>query len=146
MAYNASILLCASALIDDLVESGSFSRTEVSACDYGVLNTCSGCAIIVEPTSSPIEPAAYGTSFYGWGLLIRAFIRDRHTATETKTAVWDMYQAIAGAVANGSNLDNRADRRPQLISLDHPTDVYYTFGQGPDWIPVTGVIRVFEEG
>ena len=39
----------ASALVDDIVESGSFLRTQVSACDYGVIEKTAR-AIISRPS------------------------------------------------------------------------------------------------
>jgi hypothetical protein len=37
------------ALIDDIVDSGSFLRTQVSACDFGILDSMPACALTIRP-------------------------------------------------------------------------------------------------
>ena len=137
-----TIKAAASALIDDLVDSGSFLRTQVSACDYGVLEG-NACAIVVQPESSTLEEHVYGALERVWGLRAECFIRDTGDVQATLTAVWDIHDAVDGAIASGSNL-NTATRRARARAFTRAPDTFVEF-QGNDYLPVYVLIEVREE-
>jgi len=143
MAVEASIKTCASALIDDLVESGSFLRSQISACDYGVLGSAT-CSIVVQPLTSTTSWATWNTLDFIWGLRLECYIRDTNNPIEVLTMVWDMHDAILGAIMAGSNL-NTLHRKARPVSFERPPDTFAEYG-GHDFVPVYITVAVEEEG
>ena len=137
-----TILAAACAFVDELVESGSFLRTQVSACDYGVL-IGNACAVVVQPTTSTADEYAYGQIQRTWRLRAECYIRDTGDVVETMSRVWHMHDAIDGAISGGSTL-NTATRLARATLFDRPPDVFAEFG-GNDYIPVFVTVEVQEE-
>lgn len=139
-----TIKAAASAIIDDLIESGSFLRRQVSACDYGVLDNTSGCAIVLQPGHSTFEVIAYGGVMENlWGIVAECYVRDTGIVTQTLTRTWDIIDAVEGAISGGSNA-NSGDLRTQVTTISRTRDLFVEFG-GNDFIPVYVTIQVAED-
>jgi hypothetical protein len=141
-----TIKSAASALIDDLVASGSFLRNQVSACDYGMLGrpAAAGCAIMIQPNLSTRNLIAYGGVFESfWGITAECYIKDTSDTVETLTRVWDMHDAVACAIDGGTNT-NTADRTARVTSFNRPRNVFVELG-GNDFVPVFINIEVRED-
>ena len=137
-----TILAAACAFVDELVESGSFLRTQVSACDYGVL-IGNACAVVVQPGVSTVGEYAMGQLQRTWRLRAECYIRDTGDVVETMSRVWHMHDAIDGAISSGSTLQTR-HRQARATTFDRPADVFAEFG-GNDYIPVFVTVEVQEE-
>jgi hypothetical protein len=134
----------ASAIIDDLVDSGSFLRTQVSACDYGILDRTTGCAVIVRPSNSSFELVGYGGGRIDtWGFAAEGFIRETGDVVETLTRVLDMQDALLGAISNGSNA-NCASVSTVVRSMGHNPNVFFEAG-GNAFLMVTAQITSTED-
>ena len=138
-------LASASAIIDDLVESGSFLRTQVSACDYGILNKTTGCAVILRPSTATFVPhAAYGGgSIDTWGFIAECYIRHMKDPEVSLKNVIQMYDVIKTAVSSGSNA-NTIILTTKVNSISHNPNVFFTAG-GADFLLVTANITSMED-
>jgi len=142
-----TILQAASALVDDLVASGSFSRSQVSACDYGVIDTSrAACAVILQPAQSSFTQIGYGgVSLDDWGITAECFIKVTGNSIETMSKCWHIIDAVKGAVNSGT-ITNCAS----LGRSAWATGATKSFGQvfslhGHDIIPVFINILVRED-
>jgi len=139
-----TIKAAGNAIINDLVESGSFLRRQVSMNDYGVLDNTSGCAIVLQPGNSTFEVIAYGGVTRDlWGLVAECYVRDTGIVTETLTRTWDIIDAVMGAVSGGSN-GNSGDMTSKVSTITKPRDTFVEFG-GNDFIPIYVTIVVQED-
>ena len=139
-----TIKAAGSAIIDDLVDSGSFLRRQVSMFDYGVLDNTSGCAIVLQPSNSTFEIIGYGGVTQDlWGIVAECYVRDTGIVSETLTRVWDIIDAVKGAVSGGLN-GNSGDRTTKVSTITRTSNVFVEFG-GNDFIPVYVTISVQED-
>lgn len=131
------------ALVDGLVESGSFLRTQVSACDFGILDTMPASAVTVRPGLSSFTVIGYGgVTEDAWGLLVQGWIRDAGVVTETLTRVIEMHDALKGAISG--SVTNSASLVSRVASISHSPDVVWNFG-GPDYFLVTANVIARED-
>jgi hypothetical protein len=110
----------ASDVVDYLVDSGSFLRTQISACDYGLLDTAGGCVVIVRPgLSSSHEQIGFGGVFEDtWRFRVTGYIRFDGDVIETMTRVMDMHDALKAGVVSGSG----ASIMTRAVSIEHNPD------------------------
>jgi hypothetical protein len=112
-----TIKTAASAIVDDLVDSGSFLRTQVSACDFGVLDNMSTCAVTVEPNLSTFRYIGYGgVREDSWGFMVTGWVRDMGDVEGTLGRMYDMHDALIGAV-NGGSIANCASLYTRVESI-----------------------------
>lgn len=139
-----TILAAASALIDDLVDSGSFHRTQVSACDYGILDTSgAGCVVILQPGQSTFEMIGFGGPTWDmWGIVAECYIRMTGHSVPTLTKVWQIHDVIKACVA-GSNVNTGA-RMAEVTGMNRPQNTFFEIG-GHDFLPVFVNIKVSED-
>jgi len=138
-----TIKSAASALVDDIVEAGSFSRTQVSACDYGVIEK-TACALVIQPGESTFTVHSYGAVYEdAWGLRIEGFLQDTGKVPDTVAALYDFLDAIRGSVVGGSNL-NTATRIGTLVSINYNPDVAWDYG-GLEYLRVIAIMAVRED-
>lgn len=143
---ETTIKNCASLIIDDLVASGSFLRTQVSACDYAILETSAAtCAIVVQPLTSTARPLAFGTQEYAWGFRLECYVKDTGRVPDTLTRVYDIHDAVAAAIMTGACLHNDAGRDARVTSFSRPPDSFVEFN-GHDYLPVYISVTVTDEG
>lgn len=123
-----TIKTAACAIIDDLVDSGSFLRTQVSACDFGLLDAGPTCVVILRPGLSTFESVAYGGVLENtWGLIAQGWIKDTGSVTEDLGRVWDMHDALLGAISGGSNA-NGPTLLTRVVSMSHDPNSLFVFG------------------
>jgi len=137
-----TIVAAACAFVDEMVESGSFLRTQVSACDYGVL-IGNACAIVVQPGTSTVDEYALGQLQRTWRMRAECYVRDTGDVVETMARVWHMHDAVDGAISSGSTLQT-PHRMARATTFDRPPDVFAEFG-GNDYIPIFVTVEVQEE-
>lgn len=139
-----TLVMATCAIIDDLVDSGSFLRTQVSACDYGILDSMPACAITLRPGLSPISYIAYGSvAEITWGLLAQGWIKDTGSVTETLGRIITIHDSLRGAIVGGS-IANCASLTTRVVSISHSPDIVWNFG-GPDYFLVTANVTARED-
>jgi len=140
-----TIKAAASAIIDDLVDSGSFLRTQVSACDFGILDGGGGCAVIVRPGISSMNYIGFGgVSEDTWGFLVHGYVNDTGNVVETMTRVLDMHDALKGAINGGSNANN-SQYTTRVVSTNHNPDATWVSLGGREFLLVTANVTTRED-
>jgi len=141
-----TIKAAASAIIDDLVDSGSFLRTQVSACDYGILDTAgAGCAVVVRPGISTMSYVGFGgVSEDTWGFLAQGFVVETGDVVQTMTRVLEMHDALKGAIVAGSNANN-SQYTTRVVSINHNPDATWLSLGGREYLLVTANITTRED-
>lgn len=93
----------ASALVDDFVRSGSFLRNQVSACDYGIIDTSqAGCIVVLQPAQSSFTTVGYGgAQLADRGVVAECYIKVDAHVTDVMTKVWQIHDSVLGAVRTG---------------------------------------------
>ena len=135
----------ASAIIDDLVESGSFLRGQVSACDYGVLDTGGGCAVVVRPGNSSLEVIGYGgIELNTWGFTVQGYIKDQGNVVQLLTGVYDMHDALREAINTGTCANNTL-MTTKVNGFLHNPDVSFISPGGQDFALVTATVTTRED-
>jgi hypothetical protein len=135
----------ASAIVDDIVDSGSFLRTQVSACDFGVIDTGGACCVVVRPGfSSSHEYIGYGgVSEDSWRFRVMGYIKFSGDVADTMGKVLDMHDALKGAV-NGGSRANCASLTTRVNSIEHNPDEMLEIG-GMFYSQVTANVTARED-
>ena len=139
-------LASASALVDAFVESGSFLRPQVSACDFGVIDVGGGaCGIIIHPGVTSVNAAlGYGgVSLDRWGYVVNGFIRLTQNPVVDLGRVYQMHDVIKTVLAGASKVNNVA-RTILDFSLSFDPNVTWSLG-GADWLLVRATVSVEED-
>jgi len=130
--------------IQDLLDSGYWKASEISACDYSILDTCNTCAIMVGPGNGTWDIQAYGGDIGGdFELEAEGYIREAEDPREAKKRVWEFIRDFYTAITGGSNLTADPNRMAWPASYDAPKHVTVMFG-GHSFIPVNCTVRVQE--
>ncbi len=139
-----TMLTATCALVDQFVEAGSFLRTEVSACDFGILDAGPTSAITIRPAVSSFNRIGYGgLSENVWGFSVRGWVRDKGSVTELLENVVHMHDAIRGTIAAGSMV-NCASLTTWVTSMTHNQDVFWNVG-GNDFLYVEATVQARED-
>jgi hypothetical protein len=138
-------LATACAIVDELVDSGSFLRTQVSACDFGIMDTAPACAVTVRPAVSTFNTlAGYGhVSIDTWGYSVRGWVKDTGNVVQTLANVYHMQDALRGALTGGS-IANCASLSTRVTSMTHNQENFYDFG-GNDYLLVDAAVQATED-
>jgi hypothetical protein len=142
-----TLLAATCALVDDIVDSGSFLRTEVSACDFGVLGETAACAVTVRPGVSSFNYIGYGgVTECTWGLTVSGWVEDTGNVTETLANVIHMHDALRAAIVAivGGSRANCASLTTRVTAMSHNPDVVYNYG-GPDFLLVNAMVTARED-
>lgn len=138
-----TIFTAACALVDTFVESGSFLRTEVSACDYGILDNIETSGIIIRPGVSTFESPFGYAAHSSWGFGVEGYVRDEGDVVETMSRALQMHDVLYGALVTGS-LANTQTLTTTIKSITHnPLDSWFTPG-GTAFLMVTANTEVKE--
>ncbi len=140
-----TIIKAASALIDDLVASGSFLANQVSACDYGVIDSSqAACVVILQPGQSTFDPiGGGGVTWDRWGITAECYIKVGGDTIDAMTKTWQIQDVVKMAVNGGTNV-NCASRCAWVTSINKPFNQFYNL-HGHDVIPVFVSIVVQED-
>lgn len=140
-----TIKIAASAIVDDLVLSGSFGAGQVSACDYGILDTGGGCAVIVRPSNSTVEIIGYGgVELNTWGFTVKGYIKFEGDPAEFLGRVFDMHDALREAINTGT-CANTDLMTTKVQSFQHNADVSFESPGGLDFSLVTAMVTTRED-
>jgi hypothetical protein len=138
-----TMMTAACALIDDLVDSGSFLRTQVSACDYGILDQMPACAVTLRPGLSTFDSEGFGHFFADhWGWSVEGWVQDSGDVEQTLKSIITMHDSLRGAIVAGS-ITNTNTRAAHVTSITHNPQSVWNFG-GPDYFLVTATVQVSE--
>ena len=121
-----SAITAACCLIDALVDSGSFLRTQVSACDFGIMNNAPACAVIVRPSVSNFS---YDYGYNGrrtWGWNVLGWIQGTADPEDILRRIITMHDSLYGALTGGS-IANCASLTTRVRSISH------------DWTTITQI-------
>lgn len=139
-----TILGAACALFDDIVESGSFLRTQVSACDFGILNDSPTCAVTIRPANSTFNYIGYGgVAEQTWGFSVRGWVKDTADVPKMLEDVYHMHDALYSAINSGSNANNQ-QYTTRVVSFVHNQDNIWNFGS-TDYHLVEATVTVRED-
>lgn len=132
------------ALVDQFVEAGSFLRTEVSACDMGILDTGPASAITIRPAVSSFTRIGYGgLSENVWGFSVRGWVQDMGNVVDLLANVVHIHDAIRETIAAGSMV-NCASLTTWVTSMTHNQDTFWNFG-GHDYLIVEATVQARED-
>lgn len=139
-----TLLAATCALIDDIVDSGSFLRTQVSACDFGILDSMPACAVTIRPSQSSMEYIGYGSvSDIRWGLNVEGWVKHTGDVEQTLANVIHIHDALRAAIIGGSRA-NCGSLTTWVDSMRHNSNEAFTFG-GPDYLLVTANVTARED-
>jgi len=140
-----TIVQAASALIDDLVASGSFLRNQVSACDYGIIDTSqAACIVVLQPAQSTFELITYGGGTWdSWGIVAECYMKDTGDMEADLARVWHIHDSVKGAV-NAGSITNCASRLAYVVGMNRPRNQFVGLG-GHEVMPVYISIVVKED-
>lgn len=139
-----TMLKATCAIVDQFVESGSFLRTEISACDFGILDSGPTSAITVRPSVSSFTRIGYGgLSEDVWGFSVRGWVQDTGNVPKMLADVIHMHDAIKTTIAGGSMV-NCASLSTWVVSMSHSQDNFWNFG-GHDYLIVEATVQSRED-
>lgn len=125
-----------------LVGASAFDADNVSRDDYGILETSSGCALIVLPGGADIEALTYSLWQATWHIEIEGYIMDRGTPQETLPQVWTLMDEVVAAVKADQSLNSSACSAV-VSNVERPQDVF-TEVAGRVWLPVFFTVDALE--
>jgi len=139
-----TILAAACKLVDEIVDSGSFNRTEVSACDFGIMGLAPTCAVTIRPSNSSFRRIGYGSvGEQLWGFSVRGWVQDQGNVAELLANVYHMHDALYSSV-NGGSIVNNEQYTTWIETFSHNQDNLWNFG-GPDYQLVEAHVVVKED-
>lgn len=140
-----TIISATCAIGDELVDSGSFLRTQVSACgDMHILDGAPACAVTVHPGLSRHTRIGYGgVRLSEWGFAVRGWIKYRGNVEEALRNVSTMHDSLVGALVGGS-IANCASLDTWVNTTSFDPDHAWNFG-GPDYLLVTANVTAKED-
>ena len=139
-----TILAAACRLVDEIVDSGSFARTEVSACDFGIMGLAPTCAITIRPSNSSFSRVGYGgVGEQRWGFSVRGWVKDAGDVKKLLTDVYHMHDAMYSSI-NGGSIANTDIYTTWVETIGHNQDNIWNFG-GPDYQLVEAHVVVRED-
>lgn len=140
-----SMVKAASCIIDDFVESGSFYRAQVSACDFGIMENQPACAIVLRPSSTTLNRIGYSrTTEANWGFTALCFVKD--TVGDVEKVLGDiiqMHDSVEGAIRTGC-FATTGSLNTKVNSITHNWNDVYNFGS-VDYFLVTAAIVASED-
>ena len=134
-----TMVKAACCIIDDLVESGSFLRTQVSASDFGIMDNMPACAIVLRPSQTTLNRVAYGNiPEIFWGFQALCYLQDTGDVEETLGNIIQIHDSFERAIRSGC-FANCGSLTTWVNGLSHNWNDIYNFG-GPDYFLVTAAV------
>ena len=131
-------------IIEDLIASGSWADGEVSACDYGVLDSGCLCPIVAQPGNSTGAFSTYGWTEYDWGIRLECYIKEMPDIEATLMRVWRIHDVVASAIHSGTNV-NDAYRKAVCRAFQRAPNTFVLSDSGQPYLPVIINVGVREE-
>jgi hypothetical protein len=131
-------------LYTTLTACGPWSGCEVSTCDFGGLESNSGCCITFLPDGQseiiPLSDGTFNSRHYtrAWRIGGTLWIRDNGTATVVLNKLWQSYDDLYNTLSKDDSLNGAA-------AESHVAIIANKFGQfvrigGQQWKPVNFVV------
>ncbi len=123
-------------LVSLLTACGPFAASEISTCDFGIMETVSACAIVIMPgKTSTIEPEALNTPgryyYRRWQMTGRMYIKYREDVKTMYGLVWQAHDDLYNTISKDDSLQGQA-QEAHLNYISHDPDVFANSGGG-DW-------------
>jgi len=121
-------------LIATLKAASAFDVTNVSGSDYGLLETSTACALIIQPASFGVDEKTYGRTWgVTWNIDIECYVRDMGNPEQTLANVWTVSDQIIAAVKADESLNSSACQAI-VRTGNRPRDTFVEAG-GVVWLP-----------
>ena len=101
-------------LVTTIVDFGKWSGTEVSACDFGIMDSSASCVLLQPGPGTAIVAATYGTNtvrdkIRNWNIDGFVFIKDPGDATALRSNIWTAVDDIYNSVNSDDTLNGTSD-------------------------------------
>ena len=124
-------------LVTTIVGYGKYSSAEVSACDFGIMNTSASCVVLQPGAGTIITPISYGTGTIRsktklWSITGKVFVKDVGNAKTMLGNLWTACDDIYESVNSDDTLNTSCDAA-RITSISRPSmDTFVTDGN-IDW-------------
>ena len=139
-----SLALIRAGIYTTITSCGPWAGSEVSTCDFGGLESNSGCCITFMPDgTSPIEPNSFGTLnkrnyTRSWHIGGKLWIRDTGTPAVVLNKLWQSYDDIYNTFAKDDSLNGTA-QESHVTVIANQFGLFHKMG-GQLWKPVDFII------
>lgn len=95
-----------------LTACGPYSACDVSACDFGILDTIPGaCAVMFMPGTSTFTPLAIGTQpsrwdNRGWGITGQVWVKEINDPVTFNGRIWQAHDDLYNTIQKDNSLNN----------------------------------------
>jgi len=123
-------------LITVLTAASAFDASQVSGCDYGILETSDSCAIMVMPVGIASEPITFGAPrqrLVTWEIEIQAYVKDIGDTITVLSNVWTIADEVRGALDSDDTLDGSC-KKSKITGAAQPKGS----GGGPEMLDAGG--------
>lgn len=135
-------------LYTTLTACGPWAGSEISTCDFGVLETNSACCVTFMPDgTSQIAPDSFGTPnsrnyIRQWRIGGKLWLRDTGQATKVLNGVWQGYDDLFNTISKDDSLNGSA-RAAYVAGIANQFGQFFKQG-GQLWKPVDFVVIATE--
>jgi len=124
-------------LVTTIQNYGKYSAAEISASDFGIMNTSASCVVLQPGAGTTITPISYGTGTIRaktkrWSITGMVFVKDPGNAKTMLGNLWTACDDIYESVNSDDTLSNSCDAA-MITSISRPSmDTFITDGN-IDW-------------
>jgi hypothetical protein len=131
-------------LVTTLTTASAFDAGNVSKDDFGVMDTTSMCAIIVQPWGLANTTHAYGKPAWdiAWNIGLDVYVRDTGDPQEVLHNIWKVATEVLAAVQADTSLNSSACGAV-ISSMTRPRDTWAEAG-GQTWAPLYFTVTAME--
>ena len=125
-------------LYTHLTTCGPFGRTEISTCDFGILDGLSGSGILFLPGATAIIQETYGNQFVRkWGINGQGFVKDTGDSVGTLSRIWQFHDDLYNTLIKDQSLGSASAQAAYLTGINFNVNNTVHYG-GPiffivDW-------------
>ena len=124
-------------LVTTIQAYGKWSATEISASDFGIMNTSASCVVLQPGPGTTVTPMSYGTGTIrskqkNWSIAGFVFVKDTGNAKTLLGNLWTACDDIYESVNSDDTLNSSCDAAI-ISAISRPsTDTFVTDGN-VDW-------------